>query len=365
SQATIELAQEGFATPQNVLSFAQQIKAKAQYANQAFLSFSEISTKGAFSSIKKDGQGIKTISLGTQTLSSQASDFSLGLINEPSKKISEFFEQLAQGTQGIALSLKESATNIAKKAVYYVEQTEQIPQYLKESFVFTKDFFVGSFQILKYNVEQETIKEQKEQAQRQQEKDFALLKQKIKDTSKEKTSQLAEGFFGVTAEVSGKSGKGVRNLLGFIGGFFDVVEGIANNIKDNVVEGARFVLSPWIRDDEQQNFFVTYENENPPLPPLKEEVVYQPIKQVETIKQVFTIDNTRLALLEENNTKLQNQIDSWQTDITNLRDLFEKLQARPPGSPTYVNTSPVYISSPGFEVTGNAVFSDLSVSGLA
>ncbi|MDP2951648.1 MAG: hypothetical protein Q8N55_04670, partial [bacterium] len=119
SQATIELAQEGFAAPQNVLSFAHQIKAKAQYANQAFLSFSEISTKGAFYSIKKVGQGIKTISLGTQNLSSKASDFSLGLINEPSKKASEFFEQLAQGAQDIAISLGETANQVAKKAVYY------------------------------------------------------------------------------------------------------------------------------------------------------------------------------------------------------------------------------------------------------
>ncbi|MCG2689694.1 hypothetical protein L6252_00190, partial [Candidatus Parcubacteria bacterium] len=377
SQATIELAQEGFEAPQNVLAFAHQVKAKAQYANQALLSFSYISTKGAFYSIKQSGQLIKRISFKASDLVLFSGETLQGFIAEPSKQVRGFFKTMAQGAEGIALSFQEAMGNIAKKAVYYVEQTPQVPKYLKNSFVFTKDFFVGSFQILKYNVEQETIKEEKERAQKEQEKDFQLLTEKIKNTlaeTGEKTNFLTEGASGISNEVVGQGSVGWQKFSGFIGGFFDVAQDIANNIKDNVVEGARFVLSPWLKTEKSQEQMVNSPTETqlaetgsmeisiPQRPGLSDSAE---TGSMEIIKQVFVTDNVKLALLEENNAKLQNQITNWQGDINNLKELLSKLQARPPQTPSYVQTSPVYISSPGVEVTGNAVLTTLNVSGTA
>lgn len=83
----------------------------------------------------------------------------------------------------------------------------------------------------------------------------------------------------------------------------------------------------------------------------------EPVKEI--TREVIKIDDEALAQLRVQVTTFA----TWEQDIENLKEITQKLKARPTYTPA--STAPIYIASQGLQVGGHGTFVSLGVSGSA
>ncbi|MCK4473933.1 hypothetical protein KAU40_01580 [Candidatus Parcubacteria bacterium] len=92
----------------------------------------------------------------------------------------------------------------------------------------------------------------------------------------------------------------------------------------------------------------------------------EPVKEITKEKVITKIDDKELKKLKTQLSIVNKElsiINTWGTDIEELRNITKKLQSRP--TATYAASAPIYIASQGLQVGGTGTFASLGVSGSA
>ena len=241
SRIAIELAQQGFEMPEKITAASVFVMKQTENAsaflsgvNQTARSIAR-TTKLTFTISPSSRATWRKVQGLAEQMENNGQTFASQMIVGPARIA---MRSIAGGAQGIAEGIEEFVNVKSEKVFSFVQRS---PKTIQASALFAKDFAVGSFMILKYNV---LIEVQQDKTQQFAKAQANFKKPTALDDFK---AQATEGATGIFASISDYAKQGA---------FWTKI--ISQRIKDNVVDGALFVLRPWLREDNSLSIINNY-----------------------------------------------------------------------------------------------------------